>query len=525
MRNLTLASTAAALLLAASPGWAQIVCTSCAGCTAALASPDVSVELGRDISWDGRGACVTIRGANANFDGLEHAIRSRVGGQGAGVRVEAAGVHVRNVHVLHAAEGIVVEGAERATLFHNSLQVRGTGVRLTRARGARVARGLILGGETGIAFGAVRDGQCAPGATVSSPEAVVQRTVIDGAGVGIAACDALPVLVENSVRRGGVGLVLGAPAPGPGLHAAAPWDPCVCGAELPGVRPGSTLFYTSGCAGCQVHEGWMPELRRGGVDVLSRDSNNTHLEAQQRFDRFARRCAPDLMDALGIPGCVPNYACAATGRATKERRGDRELNLATPVNSPSDLRAFAEGCRASAAQGYQPDARCVRAQLQRNEFCDNRVVDVRGAARFGAVGDACARVEGFRDAASRAGCDRPCGTAPPPPSLPPAREEQASMGEPPTPGAAPEPAQAPTAPSTTATAAPAGPPMPDPVEPARPLAPPPGADSPTSAPAPAQRIPREENGPFGYVLLALLVVGGLGAIVRARLGGGDHPRS
>lgn len=100
------------------------------------------------------------------------------------------------------------------------------------------------------------------------------------------------------------------------------------------------------------------------------------------------------------------------------------------------------------------------------------------------------------------------------------------MGEPPTPGAAPEPAQRPpSAPSTTATAAPAGPPMPDPVEPARPLAPPSAADSPSRAPPPAQRIPREENGPFGYVLLALLVVGGLGAIVRARLGGGDHPRS
>lgn len=525
MRTLTLASAAAAVLLASSVGWSQVVCTSCAGCTAALASADVAVELGRDISWDGRGACVTIRGANAAFDGHEHAIRSRTPGQGEGVRVSAADVSVHNLHVLHAADGIVVERADRATLFHNGLQVRGTAVRITRSRGVRVVRGVILGGERGIVFGDLREGRCPPDATVTSPEAVVQRMNIDGAGVGIAACEALPVLIENTVRRGGVGVLLGTPSPGAGAHAASPWDPCVCGAALPAVRPTSTLFYTSGCSSCQVHEAWIPEVRRGGADVLSRDSNNDHTEEQRRFDRYATRCAPDLIDVLGIPGCVPNYACAATGRASKERNGDRELTVASAINAPQDLRAFADACRTAAAAGYFPDARCVRAQLQRNEICDNREVDVRApgaAARFGGVGDACGRVDGFRDTGASAGCDRPCGEAPPPPALPAARAEQAAFNEPSTPAAAPEPSAASvSSSSTTATAAPAGPP-------ADPSAPAPSA-APTLAPAtpartPARPPPGEDGGPFGYVLLALLAGGAIGAIVRGRFGG-DQPRS
>lgn len=528
MRTKSLLSAAAALsvTLASASAWSQVVCTSCEGCTAALASPDVVVELGRDITWSGDGACVTIRGANAVFEGLEHAIRSSAPGRGEGVRVSATGAGVFNLHVVDALDGLVVEGADRVTLFHDSLRVRGAGVRISRARGARVARSLILGGAVGVSFGSLRGEACAPDATVTAPEAVVQRTTIDGASVGVAACEAYPVLVGNTVRRGGVGVILGAPSAGAGAHADAPWDPCVCRPELQGVRPTATLFYTSGCSSCQVHEAWMPDLQRDRVEIFSRDSNNQHTEEQRRFDRYATRCATDLIDILGIPGCVPNYACAATGRATKVRSGDRDMEQSVTISSPEQLRAFAEECRAAGARGFSNDARCVRAQLQGNEICNNREVDVRAAAtggRFGGAGNRCGRATGFHDGASGTGCAEACPATPPSaPTLPPARAEKGSFGETARPATTsfPPPVAEPTA--RPATAAPAGPAM-DPVEPSTPTpaAPPPAPA--TAAPATRPADPTQsDNGPFGYVLTALAAFAVAGALFRGR---GGQPKS
>jgi hypothetical protein len=519
MRALLPALGALCLTLWSPSAWSQVVCTTCEGCTNALATADAVVELGRDIAWSGEGACVTIRGTNTVFEGLEHAIRSRSAGRGEGVRVLANGANVLNVHVLDTQDGVVVDGAERVTVFHDSLQVRGVGVRASRARGLRVTRGLILGGAVGISFGALSNNACAADAAVTSPEAVVQRTTIDGAGVGVAACEALPVLVENTIRRGGVGVILGAPRAGEGAHANAPWDPCVCGAEFPGVRATSTLFYTSGCSSCQVHEAWMPDLQRASVDIVSRDSNNNHTEEQRRFDRYATRCATDLMDVLGIPGCVPNYACAATGRATKTRVGDRELNQAVTISSPEQLRAFADECRQAGAQGFSNDARCVRAALQRNEICSNRQGDIRApgeGGRFGGVGNTCARAEGFHDGAAATGCERACPPSlSPTPSMPAARPEKASMGEsarapaPSFPAPVEDPAGSPP------TAAPAGPTLPGAV--------------PTPTPTPANAAPstpREpgqgDNGPFAYVLAGLAALAVIGTLFRGR---GGQPKS
>jgi hypothetical protein len=518
MRALLPALGALCLTLWSPSAWSQVVCTTCEGCTNALATADAVVELGRDIAWSGEGACVTIRGTNTVFEGLEHAIRSRSAGRGEGVRVLANGANVLNVHVLDTQDGVVVDGAERVTLFHDSLQVRGVGVRASRARGLRVTRGLILGGSVGISFGALTNNACAADAAVTSPEAVVQRTTIDGAGVGVAACEALPVLVENTIRRGGVGVLLGAPRAGTGAHADAPWDPCVCGAEFPGVRATSTLFYTSGCSSCQVHEAWMPDLQRASVDIVSRDSNNNHTEEQRRFDRYATRCATDLMDVLGIPGCVPNYACAATGRATKTRVGDRELNQAVTISSPEQLRAFADECRQAGAQGFSSDARCVRAALQRNEICNNRQGDIRApgaGGRFGGVGNTCARAEGFHDGAAATGCERACPPSlSPTPSMPAARPEKASMGE-----SARAPAPSFPAPVTDPvgsppTAAPAGPTLPG--------ATPPPAPAPTATPTTPREPGQGDNGPFAYVLAGLAALAVIGTLFRGR---GGQPKS
>ena len=155
----------------------------------------------------------------------------------------------------------------------------------------------------------------------------------------------------------------------------------------------------------------MPSLRRRGGDLFVRESAPGTDEAQTRFDRYAWRCLPAVMDSLGIPGCVPNYACAASGAVSKRREG-AELVLDTSVQSEDEVLAFAQGCANAALGRYGRGARCVLQGLADNNLCGNRTVDLRasdGAAR--GARNRCGRVEGWSEG-DREGCSLRCEDAP-----------------------------------------------------------------------------------------------------------------
>lgn len=457
-----------ALLAAPRARAGEAVCDSCAACSAALAVPRVRVVLGKDVEAAGEAACVVVRGAGAQLDGLEHTIRAAAGG--VAVRVEAAGALVKNLHVEGGAEGIDVAGAPGATLFHDWIDGPSVGVRVARADGLRIERSFVRAKALGVSFGANDDGACPPGARVESPGAVVTRTRIEGAAIGLAACDALPVLSRDEIVRNEIGVVLGAPSPGAGAEERwrAPFDPCACAPELDRVRAGTTLLWSSGCGGCQVHEGWLPELREQKHDVRARETGASAAAASERFDAYSDRCAPALTDVLGIPGCVPNYACVASGAVWKTRRGDRLLDSDGTLASPEDVARFAEACEAAAAIAYRPNGACVRAALVSNVICDSRRLDVRAApgSPLAGMNDACGRAEGFHDVGAAA-CAKPC-----PAELALAARPDPRAERPPVPAAVTPPA--------TALASPAPSSLPSP-----PAAPPPVAARDPAADPPA----------------------------------------
>jgi len=237
-----------------------------------------------------------------------------------------------------------------------------------------------------------------------------------------------------------------------------------------------------------VHEGWMPALRRRGVEVRVRENGRGAEGSQQRFDAWAWRCATGVMDALGIPGCVPNYACAATGMASKRRQGEAELVMDAPLGGEDDVFNLARACAASAQGRYVVGARCVAQALADNTLCHNRTRDLQvtgDAARWGGVRNRCARAEGWTEA-GHAGCTAGCDGAPMPASATPDPQL-----------APPPPPPAPTA-VTAVTATPA--------VPAAPAAPPPAAPSPTDG----------GNGPLWVMGAFMAALAAAGLLARKR---------
>lgn len=398
---------AVALAARSSPAQIATSCDSCAACTQSLATPHVDVALSANLEARGPGPCIVVRGHHARFNGAGFTLRGSPGA--VGIRVEAESVWLRNVTVRGGDVGVEVHSARGVTLFRPNLAVDGTGLRVARSPDLRVVRATIAGGRVGIGFGADIDGGCSPG-PMRSPGAVIETSRIEGAGVGVAACDAMPVLRRDEILHGRVGLRLGDVHPVGGPGGDGPFDRCVCNPGLSGVRAGTTLMFSSGCGGCMVHEAWLPRLRSQGAEVRMRETGPTHVEAQHRFDQHLVHCAPAVIDALGLPGCVPNYACPATGRVAKVRQGDRGLTEEVPLGNPAAVLDFARAC-AAAGRAAQADGRCIAQGITDTTVCGQREADVvvmAPSARWRGRNNACTRTQGDD---RTLGCTRPCAEA------------------------------------------------------------------------------------------------------------------
>lgn len=430
---------------AAGPARAQSPqpCDSCAGCTALLSQAGVRAELTTDLTHDGGGPCVVVAGEGALFDGLEREIRCAAGGGAVGIRVQGARAVVRNVHVLGADVGIEVAAAD-VTLFHDRVEAQEAGIRGDGSAGLRVTRSVVHGGHVGISLGADVAGACPAGATLRSPGVVIGRTHVEGARVGIAACEALPVIRHSTVVRNEVGVVLGRAARAEGVPGGAgPDDPCLCRPSLEGLAPGVPVMFVSACSGSEAHKAWLPELTARGFQAVIRPSDPGQAAATRAFDATIDRCLPQLTDAIGIPGCVPNYACPVDDRTFKVRAAERELLRELELNDAEALFAFWESCRDAAARHYRPGADCVVHALHDNVICGNTQVDLRSAGELSGAANTCDTVDGWSDAGVAA-CSAPCGSVPSLPS-PPAPRERAARAAPGRPPAVP-PEPAPTPP-------------------------------------------------------------------------------
>ncbi|MEI2779696.1 MAG: hypothetical protein V9G19_27815 [Tetrasphaera sp.] len=382
-------------------------CNDCASCTAALAAENARVTLGGDLTHTGDGACVTIAGEGAQLNGLGRTLRGRAG---IGVRVTGRGATVRNLTVDGLSMGVEV-AADRVTVFHVTASARDVGFAVVGAD-AHLARVTARGAHTGIAFGVVDHGRCSAGATLRSPGAVVRQSAVERADVGIASCEAWALLSDNTVTDSEVGILLGAPAAAPGAQgpsAAGPWDDCACAPTLDHVRPTTTLMFSSGCGGCVVHEGWLPALRASHHDIRARETGVANLAVAQRFDAFLDRCLPELTDVLGIPGCVPNYGCLASGLVAKVRTGPNAFALETSVNGQEEVARLAEACATEGGRRYRAGASCARFQLVNNRVCGSRSAGLRGDAaglKLPGYGNACGSTDGIDR--ERAGCTASC---------------------------------------------------------------------------------------------------------------------
>ena len=491
-------------------------CSSCASCTTTLAITGARAELSDDIVHEGDGPCIVIKGQDAQLDGLERDIRSVGGKAPVAIRVEASGVLVKNVHAMGADIGVDVVGAKRVTLFHDTIEASVAGVRATGTEALRVTRSNIAKAKVGVSFGADEAGGCKAGA-MANVGAVVTGTHIEGAKVGVAACDALPVLKRNVIVRNEVGVRLTKPAAaGSGDGAAAPYDPCICKPPLPGAKAGTALFFSSGCHGCQVHEKWLPELKEKGHDILVRATGPENAQASAEFDAFMDQCAPQVTDAIGIPGCVPNYVCLANDMTNKMRKGENELEREVEVGTSDQLAAFEQQCRAAAADNYAAPGGCVAHQLHDNVICGNAKTDVAGVAGLEAwagADNACGKVEGYKDA-GKDGCAKPCPEALPEAVVPEARVREGAdtpqgLLQPPPP---PVPAQVAPAPE-------AAPPTPAPAAPAAPEAAAQagaaGGSAPTPAPAEAAKPGAEQAAQAGATGSRQWMIIGLAALLLA----------
>lgn len=333
-------------------------CSDCESCTAALAEPGVEIALDAPISTTG--ACVVIRGAGSTFDGGRHAIK----GADPAVSVEADDVFVRHVRVEGGERGLSVAGA-RATLLDVETRDATIGLDVDGAEGARVVRSRFHGGRIGVAFGAPPVDVCPPNGTLRSPGAVLTRVEITGARVGVAACEAVPVIAHSTLRDNAVGLAQA-------RLAGKPTDPCACDPALSAMRPATTLFYSSGCGGCEIHEGFLPDVRAQGHDVRLRQTGKEHAADTAQFDAYTRRCAPEITDAIGIPGCVPNYACIASGEVAKRRGDDDRLVVDHRLSSADDVAEFAARCVAAGAADFAGAPACVTHQVRDSVICGNK---------------------------------------------------------------------------------------------------------------------------------------------------------
>lgn len=419
--------------LGADIAWAQRgqVCDSCETCTKLLESSDIKVELSGDLVHSGEGPCVVVKGDNAVFEGMERDIRSIVGKGAVGIRVEGRRALVRNVHVIGADVGMDVVKAEETTLFHVWIEALSVGVRVEAASGFRLTRSAISGGTVGVSFGADTDGTCAEQSTtqaIQSAAAVVLGSAIWGANVGIAACDAMPVLRNNRIFKNATGIRLNVPKLGASKdkRTAGPYDDCVCNPELSDVRPQSALFYSSGCHGCLVHEAWLADLRGKGHDIRLRASGPENVAASREFDVFVDRCLPQLTDVVGVPGCVPNYSCLTTDVTHKIRNGEEGMVREVEINSPEQLAAFSDECKRVAERSYRKDGDCVIHPLQDNVICSNSAIDivaVPGWEKWAGTGNTCGKTDGYQDVGGAA-CDKACGEVPVEPTMPAARERK-----------------------------------------------------------------------------------------------------
>jgi hypothetical protein len=455
-------------------------CDTCETCTEALSRPSARVELVADLVASADGPCVVVRGAGAIFDGMERDLRA-VGTKAAvGVRVEAPDALVKNLHVRGLATGIEVVSAPRATLFHNYVEATDVGVQVTASTDTRLHRNTILGGGAGVAFGARAAGQCAPGAKLASPGAVLNNNHIERAQAGVLACDAMPVLRNNTIVRNAVGLALASPEASAGPGGAGPYDACICAPGIPGLRAGDAILFSSGCSGCKVHEGWLPELTKLGHTVVLRPSGPENAAATATFDRYLNACIPQLTDTVGISGCVPNYGCLTNDLTFKVRRGNDAFERETQLNSQEEVAAYEKACQTIGARSYTaPGEACVVHAVHDNVLCENTEADVAAAGpNLWAKGadNACAKATGFTDAGAQ-GCARVCPASVETPAPPAARISSRAGGE----QAPPAPPSAPPAPKG---AAPTPPPAP-----AGPAAPPSTSSPAASASAPAPSAP------------------------------------
>ncbi len=397
-----------AVLLCASTAWGQFApaCDSCGSCTDRLATDHARAELTADLDAAGVSPCIVLRGDQAELNGRGHILRAG----DLGVRVEGRGAQVRNLQVAGAHTAFVIASPSGATLYHVTAAARDTGIAVMASADARIVRAEVHGGHVGVGFGQTLEGRCAPGLTMQSPGAAVLRTRVTGAEIGIASCDALAVMVGNRVTDNGVGIVLGSPAAGVrGPGAEVPYDHCVCAPMLDGVHAGTTLLWSSGCGGCEVHEAWLPGLRAHGADIRLRETGGGTADAQRRYDDYTRHCAPEITDVVGIPGSVPNYGCMADGQSFKVRINDTNWIPEATIVDASDVARFAATCASAAARRYGGRT-CVREMLWDNTVCGNHSADIRameGAERWSGD-DACDTVEGWREGGGQ-GCTRRCG--------------------------------------------------------------------------------------------------------------------
>ncbi len=462
---LRIVAAVAAVSLAPAVAQAQYLtpCSTCETCTTALAAENAGVELSADLDATRAATCVRITGRGATFDGKQHTIR------GAGVAVEVAGddIVVRNVQTQEGGTAFRLLRAHDVTLYDDTAVDARIGLRVEASEGVRVQRGHFTRDRVGISFGASDAGACAGPAELASRGVVVLRSQFLGGGVGVAACDAMPLLIENAFGDLDRAAVLGdVTASGIGA-ASGPWDPCICAPSIAGLQPGTLMFYSSGCGGCTVHEGWLGDERARGAVIRARSGGADAGADQARFDTYVRHCGPEIMDALGNPGCVPNYSCPVTGETAKRRATGRELAYEHSISTPDDVVAVSAACRAAAHDAYTTGARCVTAALRGNAFCGSRVRDLTVAgdpSRWGAVDNRCGASS---DGAAHTLCARDCNgyvpptpqtVAPSTPDFPPSQPVQ------PPPAPAPTPTSAAMDPVEHGPVAPSG----DPLRPGRP---------------------------------------------------------
>lgn len=471
-------------------------CDSCESCTEMLSRPGVEVAVSGPLQGAaaGSGACITIRGAGATFDGSRHRIEAATA-----VSIEADDVVVRHLRAAGGERVMHVTG-DRATVIDAQIAEGKVGIHVDGAADFRLVRSRVERVGIGVVFAGVPSDSCRDGAPLRSPGAVLQRVELRGTGGALVACEALPVVMDSTISGNAVGWVQGAPK-ATGDTPAHPHDPCICSPSLDGVQPGTTLLYSSGCSGSQYHEGLLPDVLAQGHDVNLRRYGRENRDAMQTYDAYVRRCAPEITDAIGIPGCMPNYACIANGSVAKRRGDDDRLVVDERLSTADDVAQFAARCVSAAAAHFGDDV-CQTHAMRGTTLCGNET-DLKSTRALTGVDNRCAGPKGLD-------CS-PCGEQPAAAPTPTAAPTPAPPSRP----ATPTPAAAPTPRAAEPT------PAPPPAEPSK--AEPPAAASPVMAAAGADSgeasTPGEdsEGGEAWWLPLVVLPLGaGLGVAFARR---------